>query len=122
KVRDGLGINFNAPASQADTVAAQLAAAGFHRVRYEISWCNVSYDSPARFTNDATLNTVLGAFARYHLRPLILLNANHGCPGPLRRWDGKLAASASVGARTLQLDPASAAQVVPGLTGLDATV
>jgi hypothetical protein len=115
-------MNFNVPVAQTDTVAAQLAAAGFHRVRYEISWCNVSYDSPARLTNDSTLNTVLGAFAKYKLRPLILLNANHGCPGPLKRFNGKLAAAASAGTRTLQLDPATAQQVVPGYTGLDETV
>lgn len=121
KVRDGLGINFNVEPSQADTVAAVLAAAGFRRVRYEISWCSVSYDSPAHLTNEASLDTVLGAFARYKLRPLILLNAHEGCPGPLRHLQVRLAASAAVGARTLQLDPASAQQVVPGLTGLDST-
>ena len=118
---DGLGINFNVEPSKADTVAAVLAAAGFRRVRYEISWCSVSYDSPAHLTNEASLDTVLGAFARYKLRPLILLNAHEGCPGPLRHLQVRLAASAAVGARTLQLDPASAQQVVPGLTGLDST-
>jgi len=121
KARDGLGINFNVQPAQADTVAALLAAAGFRRVRYEIPWCWVSYDSPARLTNETSLGIVLGAFAKYKLRPLILLNANEGCPGPLRHVQVRLAASAAVGARTLRLDPASAQQVVPGLTGLDAT-
>lgn len=121
RVRDGLGINFNAAPTQADTLAALLAAAGIHRVRYEVPWCWVSYDNPAHLTNEASLDTVLGAFAKYKLRPLILLNAHEGCPGPLRHLQVRLAASAAVGARTLQLDAASAQQVVAGLTGLDAT-
>jgi hypothetical protein len=121
KVRDGLGINFNVEPSQADSVAAMLATAGFRRARYEISWCNVSYDSPARLTNEASLNTVLGALVKYKLRPLVLLNGNQGCPGPLRHLQVRVAAPAAVGARTLQLDTTSAQQVVPGRTGLDAT-
>jgi len=121
KVRDGVGINFNVQPSQADAVAALLAAAGFRRVRYEIPWCWVSYDNPARLTNKASIDTVLGAFAKYKLRPLVLLNAHEGCPGPLRHLQVRLAASASVGTRTLRLEQASAQQVEPGLTGLDAT-
>jgi hypothetical protein len=121
RVRDGLGINFNAAPAQADTVAALLAAAGFRRVRYEIPWCWVSYDNPAHLTNEAALDAALGAFAAHGLRPLILLNAHEGCPGPLRHLQVRLAASAAAGTRTLRLDPASAQQVVPGLTGLDST-
>jgi hypothetical protein len=121
RVRDGLGINFNVAPAQAETVATLLAAAGFRRVRYEIPWCWVSYDDPAHLTNEARLDAVLGAFARHRLRPLILLNAHEGCPGPLRHLQVRLAAPAAAGARTLLLDPASAQQVVPGLTGLDST-
>jgi hypothetical protein len=50
---------------------------------------------------------------------LILLNANSGLPGPALQSDLDLAAAASRGARKVRLSAASAAQVVPGLTGIN---
>jgi hypothetical protein len=114
------GINFNLSPDQAEKAAALLEAAGVHRVRYEIGWCSVADDDPARLSDPETVGTVLRAFARHHLRPLILLNAHHGCPGPLRRWRARVVAPAARGARELRLDAGSAQQVVPGRSGLDA--
>lgn len=121
RVRDALGINFNVPPSRAAAVARLVAAAGFHRVRYEIGWCSMSYDNPSRIADPRGFRTVLQAFRDNGLRPLILLNAHHGCPGPLRRLDVRVLGPARAGSRTLALDAASAARVVPGYTGLDST-
>lgn len=122
KLLDALGININGvPTQNVPAVAQLLHAAGFHRARYEIGWCNISYDNPNAFTNPQPILATLRAFKAADLRPLILLNANEGCPGPLRHFQLRLTAPAQKGARTLQLDPASAGQVVPGYTGLDST-
>jgi hypothetical protein len=53
------------------------------------------------------------------LRPLILLNANSGGPGPARELSLTTTAGAATGARTVLLDGASAAAVVPGRTGFN---
>lgn len=119
RLESALGMNFNVPPDQTTRVAQLLARAGFHRVRYEIPWCDVSFTDPNRFTNARPIRAVLHAFRVNGLRPLILLNANEGCPGPLRRFRVHVVSPASAGARTLQLDSASVAQVAPGLTGLD---
>jgi hypothetical protein len=121
RLGDALGINFNVPPGRADRVAKELAAAGFHRARIEVSWCRVSDTQPARLSDVPALRTTLLALRRYHLRPLVLLNAHHGCPGPLRHFKVRLTAPAAAGARQITLDPASIRQVELGHTGLDAT-
>ena len=117
----GLGIVFNPPPSRADTVAKQIVAAGIHLARLEISWCKVSYADPPHLTDLGTVRRLLMALKKHHVRPLILLNGNHGCPGPLRHVTLRLAAPAHAGDREIVLDARSADEVVPGRTGLDAT-
>src|SRR5581483_4055637 len=119
RLEAAIGMNFNVPPDEAMRVARLLAQAGFHRVRYEIPWCNVGYSDPNRFANPGPILTVLHAFRANHLRPLILLNANEGCPGPARRFRVHVVSAAPAGGRTLQLDAGSASVVIPGLTGLD---
>jgi hypothetical protein len=121
RVLAGVGIVFNPPPADADKVAGELAAAGFHRARLELSWCRVSYDDPEHITGDAGFRTLLKALQHHRLRPLVLLNANAGCPGPLQQLQVRVTAAAHRGARQLTLDPASIARVVPGHTGLDST-
>jgi hypothetical protein len=121
RVLNGLGINFNPPSSQAAQIAAELAAAGFHRARIEESWCRVSATGTPRLTNLGQLKSRLLLLQRNHLRPLVLLNANEGCPGPLQTFRIKVTASAPAGARQLTIDPGSASRVFPGRTGLDST-
>jgi hypothetical protein len=118
---DALGIDFNVPPARADVVAKELAAAGFHRARLEVSWCRVTDSDPEQLTGVGEIRTKLLALRKYHLRPLVLLNAHHGCPGPLRRIHVRLVAAAPAGARQITLDAASIRQVVPGRTGLDST-
>jgi hypothetical protein len=43
------------------------------------------------------------ACQKYHIRPLILLNANSGAPGPTRFFDRSLAAAAHAGDRQVEL-------------------
>lgn len=117
---DGLGIVFDPPPGQAQTVAREAAAAGFRRARIEVSWCDVSDTQPAHLVDPGLRRTLL-ELQRNGLRPLVLLNANDGCPGPLQRFAVHVAQPAPAGARRLVLDAASAARVVPGRTGLDST-
>jgi hypothetical protein len=118
-LRDGMGINFNVPTAQAAVAAQLLAASGIKRARVEISWANVSYSNPAQFSNASYLTTIITALRDNGIRPLILLNANSGGPGPMLTFSATLAASASAGATSVQLDAATAAQVIPGYSGLN---
>jgi hypothetical protein len=115
----GLGIVFNPPTGKADRIAREAAAAGLRYARVEISWCRVSYADPPRL-DLGHIRPLLLALKKRALRPLILLNANDGCPGPLRKEKIRLIAAARAGDRQVALDAASTRKIVPGHTGLDA--
>jgi glycosyltransferase involved in cell wall biosynthesis len=119
QLRDAVGINFNVNADEAAAAARLLAANGFHEARLEISWGEVDYRNPARLWRQGVWETKLQALRDAGLRPLILLNSNDARPAPSEQLQLTITSTVSAGARTVQLDPASAAAVVPGRTGFD---
>ncbi|HEY0515488.1 MAG TPA: hypothetical protein VGD00_00085 [Solirubrobacteraceae bacterium] len=114
---NSLGINFNVTRELAEPVAQLLHESGFTLARREIPWGALSYENPSEFTNKAHLDQILGALKKWSLRPLILLNANSGQPGPAKVVNLATLAPALPGAMSVRLDPLSAAQVLPGKTG-----
>jgi hypothetical protein len=111
------GINFNVNAPEADGTARLLQHSGFKLARIEISWNTLSYADPGEFNDEANIRTRLVALREHDLRPLILLNANSGGPGPAREVTLTTVAGAPAGSRSVALSPAGAAEVVPGRTG-----
>ncbi|MGA2009354.1 MAG: hypothetical protein ABSH51_02295 [Solirubrobacteraceae bacterium] len=122
-LQDAIGINFDVTPAQAGATARLLADSGVRRVRIEFPWSEMSYAQPTQISPAAVTEWTaeIDAFRRYHLRPLILLNGNSGMPGPGVPYELTLAAPAPAGATTVQLTPASASPVVPGLTGFNVT-
>jgi len=109
----GVGVNLNVDANP-DVAARMLSEFGFRTVRIEIGWSSVNWDETGLIGADALI-AKLEACKRYALRPLILLNANHGAPCPYRDLPKTLAEDAPAGAREVKLtDPSG---VVPGYTG-----
>ncbi len=119
-LQDAIGINFNVTPAEAPATAQLLADSGVRRVRLEVPWGQMSYVDPSQIVDPEALDEYVDAFRAYDLRPLILLNANSGLPGPGLFLDLTLTAPAAEGATTVDLDPASVALVVPGLTGINA--
>ncbi len=116
----GLGVVWgrSPPGSDEDTAAA-LAWAGFRRVRIEVPWGSVRWDERG-FDEGAEkrLGSVLPALRRHGLRPLILLNANHGRPCPVHEVDVRLGADAAAGGTELTF-----ANAIPGgLEGSPVTI
>lgn len=105
--RDGLGVVWSQSprGMSADTMAGELEAAGFRRVRIEIPWSDLAW-SEKDFTASAKreLTADLLAFKAHHLRPLILLNANSGVPGPVRNQRFTVFQGAPAGAREIRLN------------------
>jgi len=118
-LRRAIGINFNVSPEEAPATAELLGRSGFARARVEISWDQMDYRDPARLRDPGRLRGYLAPLKANGIRPLILLNANHGLPGPARLFDAVLARPARRGQRHVQLAPASARQVVPGRSGLN---
>ena len=117
RLLDAVGINFNVSTAEADSTARLLQSAGFRLARTEISWNQLSYKDPSEFVDELGLRERLVALREHGLRPLILLNANSGDPAPSKPVTLTTLADAPTGARTVKLDGASAASVVPGRTG-----
>jgi hypothetical protein len=119
---NALGINFNVGTDVSQVVANVLGASGFHHARLEEGWGNVSYADPTQLSDPTAFVTELQQLQADGIRPLILLNANDGDPGPEQNVSLNVTQAAAAGATTVQLDAASAAKVVPGLTGFNGTI
>ena len=119
RLLEAVGINFNVSATEADGVAQLLQSSGFRLGRIELSWNLLSYEDPSRFVDPAGVRKRLLAMREHGLRPLILLNANSGGPGPAQGVSLTTTVRAAAGARTVRLDAASATAVVPGRTGFN---
>ncbi len=119
RLRDAIGINFNVEPQEAEATARLLQRSGFTRARVEIGWNQVNYENPRRLADLPRFKALIGALARHDIRPLILLNANHGAPGPTRFFTAQIVRPAPEGARRVSLAPETARQAVPGRSGLN---
>ena len=120
---DALGINFKLNSvGESEATARLLAENGIRRARVEFGWNGMSESDPSQLAPQwsAWLAQQIAALRDNGIRPLILLDSNSAYPMPMRQFNLTLAAPAAVGARSVVLSSASAAQVVPGLTGINA--
>jgi hypothetical protein len=117
---NAIGINFNVSLKAAEATARLLGEAGFKRARIEVGWNSLDYENPGTMKESSrnSLHTLLGALQENGIRPLILLNANHGEPCPVKRDALRLTAPAATGATTIQIAPEDVGKVKPGRTGI----
>jgi hypothetical protein len=116
---NSVGINFNVAPEDAGPAARLLAASGFKRARIEVGWSAMSYAHPDQLQEPAGLEALLRGLKESGIRPLILLNANHGDPGPSETFNALVTHAAPAGARSVEVDAATAARIVPGLSGFN---
>jgi len=117
---NGIGIVANLNHGEnPNVVLAHLRRNGFRHARIETGWDTVDPKDETRLNADAAtrLRLQLRAMRDNGLRPLILLNANHGAPGPTRIFERTVTADAPQGARTVQLDDCSG--LVSGRSGFN---
>lgn len=96
--------------------AQLMSECGIRFVRIEIGWSNLGWDDELLPHVKERLTKQLSLCKQYGLRPLILLNAHHGVPVPLRSFETQLVADAAPGARTIKIKPDT--KVREGYTGL----
>jgi hypothetical protein len=112
----GVGVNFNLSGENADLVAQMLATHGFKRMRVEIDWGDLDYQTESNISSQPSLIASLQAAQKWGLRPLIVLNANQGNPCPHLSMVHTVTANAAQGATTVQLDGTS--DLVVGYSGI----
>ena len=114
---EGVGMNLNINKTQnAGLVVQMLAKNGVRDGRIEIGWAQVSYDDERRLQGMEHTTALLQACRQWGVRPLILLNAHQGVPGPVKFFQRTVIAAADAGARQVQLDDTGG--LVLGRSGL----
>ena len=118
-LQNALGINFNVKPQEAMATAELLHDSGIRRARLSINWNQMSYSNPSQLASPSWYSPYITAMRQYGIRPLILVDGSPGGPMPMLSLKLNVTAPAVKGATTVSLDSASAAQVVPGLTGFN---
>ena len=122
---DGIGINFNIGSSNPEPIAQMLADHSISQVRVEIGWNNLSYEDDTQLIDYRAdqFRSQLLALKQYGIRPLILLNANDGEPGPVQHVDRTILNSAAAGDTQVQLNDVSGLRIgYSGLSNLSKSV
>jgi hypothetical protein len=113
----GLTYNWNVERTRDDVEMQLLRQVGFSRIRIEVGWNNVRYETDDLTDHaKARLTAIAAAATRAGIRPLVLLNAHHGAPGPSLDLARVATMDAPAGSRELNLD--SVEGVRPGYTGI----
>ncbi|HEY9667892.1 MAG TPA: hypothetical protein V6C91_13860 [Coleofasciculaceae cyanobacterium] len=116
---DGIGIQWNLEdAPNHELIAQMLAKNAIKRARVEMSWNHVDFEDETKLNPNSAANfrTDLLALKKQGIRPLILLNAHHGQPGPTKFVERSLSANARAGDKSVQLNDVSDLKV--GYSGL----
>ncbi len=111
---DHLGMTFTPKPKQVEASAALLAEAGFRQVRVEWGWGTLNWDLKAQWNRNANI-AQMQSLRRHGIRPLILLNAHHGGPCPMRPVTVTLKTDVAKGGRFVIL--ADTTKVRAGYTG-----
>src|SRR3954451_19710881 len=114
-----IGINFNVKAAWAATTARLLGNSGFTRARIEVPWQNISYDNPNQMNplELTDLVTKLKAMKENGIRPLILLNANHSKPCPIKTDTIELTSAAHAGDTAIHVNQQELGKIVINRSG-----
>jgi len=115
----GTGIQWNVSnAANQELIAKMVAKHGIVRGRVEINWNNIDFDNENQLvpSYEPNIRSQLLALKKYGIRPLILLNAHHGQPCPIKFVQRSLAADARTVDTTVQLNDISGLKV--GYSGL----
>ncbi|MGO9467009.1 MAG: hypothetical protein ACLQIB_10010 [Isosphaeraceae bacterium] len=99
-----------------DLVVTMLANQGIRNARIEIGWGSVNYWDESKLNGAERLKALLLACKAHGVRPLVLLNAHSGVPGPMDFSERPLAREAKKGDRRVELADASGLKV--GYSGL----
>lgn len=110
------GTQFNVDLKYTDALCQLLQESGIRNMRVEVGWGNMGWDDDLTPDARSRFFRLLAILKKHGIRPLILLNAHHGAPCPMREIQVELAADARKGDRMLKLKDASL--IRPGYTGI----
>ena len=112
-----MGFCYNSDPKYLEPVLQFMSEAGIRKVRTEMGWGNLDWDDRMTGENRTKALEFLRLARKYNIRPLILLNAHHSAPGPVREVSVSLMQDAKKGDRSFQVRPDDVSKIRVGYTG-----
>ncbi len=112
-----MGFCYNSDHKYLEPILQFMSEAGIRKARIEIGWGNLNWDDRLTGENRAKALEFLQLAKKYNIRPLLLLNAHHSAPGPLREVSVTLMQDAKKGDRYFRLRPEDVSKIRVGYTG-----
>ncbi len=116
KYLESMGTQWNVDRKYMEPLCQLFQETGISSVRYEIGWGSVGWDDELQPGVKANMKHDFALFQQYGIRPLILLNAHHGVPCPVRDVNVVVTADAAKGDKVLHLK--STDGIKPGYVGI----
>lgn len=99
------GVGFNGDEKYHEAMLQLMSECGIRYARVEVGWNNIGWDEHINQGARENLTRQMKLFRKYGIRPVILLNANHGVPGPIKGFEAELVQDAKKGDRTVHFKP-----------------
>ena len=112
-----MGFCYNSDPKYLEPVLQFMSEAGIRKVRTEMGWGNLDWDDRMTGENRTNALEFLRLARKYNIRPLMLLNAHHSAPGPVREVSVSLMQDAKKGDRSFQVRPDDVSKIRVGYTG-----
>jgi hypothetical protein len=112
-----MGFCYNGDPKYLEPVLQFMSEAGIRKVRTEMGWGNLDWDDRMTGENRTNALEFLRLARKYNIRPLMLLNAHHSAPGPVREVSVSLMQDAKKGDRSFQVRPDDVSKIRVGYTG-----
>ncbi len=106
---------WNIDRKYSEPVCQLFQECGIRSIRYEIGWGSMNWNDDLPEDVKANMKRDFAIFQKHGIRPLILLNAHHGQPCPVRDVQVEVVTPAKKGDRTIKLKDASGVHL--GYTG-----
>ena len=108
---------YNSDLKYLEPILQFMSEAGIRKVRTEMGWGNLDWDDRMTGENRTKALEFLRLAKKYNIRPLLLLNAHHSAPGPVREVSVSLVADAKKGDRSFKVRPDDVSKIRLGYTG-----
>jgi hypothetical protein len=95
------GLYWNIPDKYADAICTLMDECGIHYARVEIGWGSLGWDDQFPQDTAQKYQNLFRIFKTHHIRPIILLNAHHGIPCPMKDFHVQLTEDALKGSYVL---------------------
>jgi hypothetical protein len=108
---------YNSDRKYLEPILQLMSEVGIRKVRTEMGWGTLDWDDRMMGENRTKALEFLRLAKKHNIRPLLLLNAHHSAPGPMRELSVSLVADAKKGDRSFKVRSDDIPKIRVGYTG-----